>query len=152
MSPEQFEGKNLDARSDLYTLALIAYEILAGCPPHEGQTSFDIILNRLQYEPKRICHVAPEIPSSVEAVLQTALARNPADRFPSIDSFHQAMKAAFAETRVGKQSQIQDLAAFRLSPGEIETDLNRTLKLNFAPPYLPATMSSGRSSWHLQPV
>jgi len=85
MSPEQLRGKPLDARSDLYALALMTYEMLTGKLPFSGRTQQEIMIARLKSEPMPLRAIRPELSLSaaVEKVLLRALARDPGGRFPS---------------------------------------------------------------------
>jgi serine/threonine-protein kinase len=98
VSPEQAAGeREIDGRSDQYSLACILYEMLVGQPPHSGHSAQALIASRLT-EPvpdlRRICEIAPV---NVERTLTRAFSANPADRFASIDSFSEALTQAAAE-------------------------------------------------------
>ena len=96
MSPEQIRGRELDSRSDVYALALMAYEMLTGKLPFAGTTAQEIMIARLRGEPLPIRRVRPDldIPEGVERVIATALQRNPEDRFQSAPEFAAALAAA----------------------------------------------------------
>jgi serine/threonine-protein kinase len=102
MSPEQGAGvADLDGRSDQYSLGCVVYEMLAGEPPHNGPTA-QAILARQQTEPPRSIRVLrPSIPEGVEQAVFTALAKPPADRFPSVSEFVAALDEAAARGRSG---------------------------------------------------
>jgi serine/threonine-protein kinase len=92
MSPEQASGdRDLDARSDLYSLAAVTYEMLAGEPPFSGPT-FQAILTKLVIEtPRPLRQIRDTIPPALEATLQQALAKLPADRFAGAAEFADAL-------------------------------------------------------------
>ncbi len=92
MSPEQAAGdRELDARSDLYSLAAMMYEMLAGEPPFTGPT-FQAILTRLVIEtPRPLRQIRDTVPPALETILQTALAKLPADRFAGAAQFADAL-------------------------------------------------------------
>lgn len=92
MSPEQAAGdRELDARSDLYSLAAMMYEMLAGEPPFTGPT-FQAILTRLVIEtPRPLRQMRDTVPPALETILQTALAKLPADRFAGAAQFADAL-------------------------------------------------------------
>ncbi len=79
MSPEQCSGGAVDTRSDIYSLGVITYQMLAGEPPFAGSTSAVMRAHREQY-PLPIRHRADKIPKQVARVVMSALSKNPADR------------------------------------------------------------------------
>lgn len=99
MSPEQWTGGDLDGRSDEYSLALMFYEMVTGRRPFNGETSEELKTQHLSAEPPRPQQINPGIPGSVEEVILRALAKDPADRFPAIDEFGQALGEAVERSR-----------------------------------------------------
>lgn len=95
MSPEQAAGsRELDARSDVYALGAVLYEMLAGEPPHTGPTAQAIIAKLLSETPTRLQVVRGDVPPAVAAAVAMALAKVPADRFASAGAFGAALSAA----------------------------------------------------------
>ncbi len=94
MSPEQAAGApTVDARSDQYALGATAYEMLTGEPPHTGPTTPAIIARLLTEKPRDIRATRPAVPAGVDAAIQRALEKSPADRFPSCGAFAAALDA-----------------------------------------------------------
>ncbi|HEX5819242.1 MAG TPA: protein kinase, partial [Gemmatimonadales bacterium] len=97
MSPEQAAGEaRLDARSDVYALACVLYELLAGEPPYTGPTVQSIMAKRFTDPAPAIRRVRAAVPVAVEQALLRALAPVPADRFPSCGAFADALVAPAA--------------------------------------------------------
>jgi serine/threonine protein kinase len=97
MSPEQLRGKTLDARTDVYSLALMTYEMLTGKLPFEGRTQQELMIARLRAEPIPLRERRPDLAFSeaVEKVLLRAMARDPAARPGStVDFAHEFATAA----------------------------------------------------------
>ena len=92
MSPEQATGgRELDARSDVYSLAAVVYEMLAGEPPHTGATAQAVIAKLLTERPTRIRTVRDTVPEEIDSVVARALAKVPADRFGGAVEFTAAL-------------------------------------------------------------
>ncbi len=99
MSPEQLRGKPLDPRTDVYSLALMTFEMLTGKLPFQGRTQQEMMIARLRNEPIAIRASRPEldIPESVEKVLLKGMQRNPDDRYTTAPEF----ATAFAQAASG---------------------------------------------------
>ena len=92
MSPEQAAGRReLDARSDVYSLAAVVYEMLAGEPPHTGPTAQAVIAKLLTERPTRIRTVRDTVPEGMDTAVAKALAKVPADRFGGAAEFAAAL-------------------------------------------------------------
>jgi eukaryotic-like serine/threonine-protein kinase len=104
MSPEQATGgRELDARSDVYSLAAVVYEMLAGEPPHTGPTAHAVIAKLLAERPTRLRTVRDTIPQGIEAAVAQALAKVPADRFRAAGEFAAALTASGRGPTAGSQ-------------------------------------------------
>jgi serine/threonine protein kinase/Tfp pilus assembly protein PilF len=95
MSPEQASGEpTLDARSDIYSLGCVLYELLAGEPPYTGPTAQAVMAKRFTDPVPRVRRLRETVPPAVEQAVMKALARVPADRFASADAFAAALTAS----------------------------------------------------------
>jgi serine/threonine-protein kinase len=95
MSPEQAAGDEaLTGRSDQYALAALLYEMLAGRPPFTGANARAILAQKLTAPPPPLGNMRPDVPAQLEAVLLRALARNPAERFETMEAFSRALAEA----------------------------------------------------------
>jgi serine/threonine protein kinase len=99
MSPEQLRGKPLDPRTDVYSLALLTFEMLTGKLPFEGRTQQELMIARLRSDPLSLRKVRPDFdfPEAVDSVLAKALKRNPDERFQSTVEFATALQSAAGE-------------------------------------------------------
>lgn len=87
MSPEQLLGEELDARSDIYSLAIIVYEMLSGRLPFEGDNLQAVMMKRVMTDPIRLRVAAPSLSESVEQAVMSALERNRDARTPTVEAF-----------------------------------------------------------------
>ena len=105
MSPEQATGdRNVDARSDLYSLASVLFEMLVGEPPITGKTVQAVIAKLLTEPAMHVRTVRPMVPEPVDTAIAKALSKVPADRFSSVADFERALEAAPADARSGASS------------------------------------------------
>jgi serine/threonine-protein kinase len=99
MSPEQAIGEpNIDARSDIYSLGAVTYEMLAGTPPFTGPAAQAIIAKVITEEPDPLSSRRKRVPPYVEAAVRTALEKLPADRFATAGEFAGALTTPVAYT------------------------------------------------------
>jgi TolB-like protein/tRNA A-37 threonylcarbamoyl transferase component Bud32 len=102
MSPEQALGeRGIDGRSDQYALACVAYEMLTGQPPFSSTTAQGLIARHVADDVPLISTVRHAVPDEVEDVILRGLEKVPADRFPTIQEFGDAMAAAWLLTSTG---------------------------------------------------
>ena len=95
MSPEQAAGdRGLDARTDIYSLAAVLFEMLAGQPPYTGATTQALMVKRLTEPAPSVRAVRPNLPEPVDGAIRKALSPVPADRFASMTEFAAALQAA----------------------------------------------------------
>jgi serine/threonine protein kinase len=83
MSPEQVKGLKVDARTDIYSLGVTCYHMLAGEPPFRGATAFDVALQHVQATPRPLQGVRPDLPADLCAIVHKMMAKNPDERYPT---------------------------------------------------------------------
>jgi serine/threonine protein kinase len=127
-SPEQLRGDPLDARTDVYALGAVVFELLTGRPPFAGDSTLSVITRKLTTDAPRASSLRPDLPGDIDDALRRALARDPADRCPSIA----ALGRAFADTTTaGAGEGISRTAAAVVPPDLARTDL--TVKYDIGP-------------------
>ncbi len=106
MSPEQAAGnRDLDGRSDLYSLGCVLYEMLAGAPPFAGPTTESIVRQHLTVDPPPVTTLRPAVPAHIAGTLERALAKTPADRFSPAAQFAEALKQPATDVRAPTPSR-----------------------------------------------
>jgi serine/threonine protein kinase/Tfp pilus assembly protein PilF len=84
MSPEQARGQKVDARSDIWSLVVVLYEMVGGIPPFLGETPSDCIASILTTDPPPLSDVLPDVPVKLETILQKALCKDKDERYQTI--------------------------------------------------------------------
>jgi eukaryotic-like serine/threonine-protein kinase len=102
MSPEQVRGEEADGRSDLYSLAIMLYEMLSGAAPFEADTEYELMQAHIKTRAPRLSSRLPAIDSRIDAALARALAKNPDQRFATAREFSDALGATALRTDASK--------------------------------------------------
>ncbi|MFP2905006.1 protein kinase domain-containing protein [Pyxidicoccus sp. 3LFB2] len=95
MAPEQIRGQAVDARTDLYSLGVLLYQLLTGRLPFEGTSAVEVEEQHLHAPPPRLGERV-HAPPALEAVVQRCLAKRPEERWPDVPAFLEALRAALA--------------------------------------------------------
>ncbi len=102
MSPEQIRGKPLDARSDIYALAVLAFELFTGQLPFVGKSAQETMIARLRGAPLPLRAVKADLPAKLEAVITKSLAVNPAERYGSMAELAHAFESTVSTGVLGR--------------------------------------------------
>ena len=110
MSPEQLEGRPIDARADLFAAGVVLYQLLTSKRPFDGETDFAVIQNIVGLKPPAVTFHNPGLPPALDAVVAKALAKSRDERFLNADEFLDALNLA------SKDANDATIAPQRLSP------------------------------------
>jgi serine/threonine-protein kinase len=107
MSPEQCMGKQLDARSDIYSMGIVMYEALTGAVPFLGKRYVDTMSKQITEPPPPFKEAAPhlEIPSELEAVVMKALIKEPEHRYQTMSALREDLENAFPDVQQQRRKQ-----------------------------------------------
>ena len=111
LSPEQAQGMEVTAASDLYSIGVMLFETLTGQVPFEGDSPVAVALKQVSEQPRPPSELNPNVSPALDAVVLKALAKNPANRFGSADDFLRALDAAQADPSGGALGDTASYAA-----------------------------------------
>ena len=120
LPPEQANGAGATAKSDIYSLGILMFELLTGKLPFKGENAVEIALKQMKEQIPSVCAINPEIPQSIENVILKACAKNPKNRYANVKDMYNDIKTALDEDRINETKQ-----TYKFS----EDDLDETKKI-----------------------
>ncbi|HEX6730121.1 MAG TPA: serine/threonine-protein kinase, partial [Pyrinomonadaceae bacterium] len=129
MSPEQARGAEVDARTDIWSLGVVLYEMVAGCAPFVGETPSHVIVSILETEPQPLERHA-EVPGGLQSIISKALSKNRAERYQTAGDIALALKNLREELTV--ESRLKEFRRFELDGKEMSPMGDRHQALNTA--------------------
>ena len=120
MSPEQFQGKGVDARTDVYSLGVVLYEMVTGRKPYQADTPAAVLIKQVTEALPRPKSLVPELPDALEKVLLKALAKNKEDRFQDVAAFGNALENLLMGMGKEKQS-VSTVRSSKVAKPDLDT-------------------------------
>ena len=105
MSPEQAKGEPLDARTDLFSLGTVIYEMATGKTPFAGASTAEVFAALLRENPPPVSTVNPAMPKKLDPIVARLLAKDPTQRYSSADRLQEDLEALVANTGNAEQRQ-----------------------------------------------
>lgn len=138
MSPEQAQGKSLDAQTDIYSLGTLMYEMVTGIPPFTGKNAVGIAYKQVHEQPKSPSKHRSDIPKRLELIILKALKKDKKDRYKSIESLLNDLDTVVISEKTGlfkavkkeESTEDNDRITDRRAPSERRTGDNRKGQFN----------------------
>lgn len=156
MSPEQLLGEKLGPKSDIYSLAIIVYQMLGGQLPFTGDNPQSVMMKRITSQPVPLRSIAPAVSEEIEQVVMDGLARDPENRTPTVETFARALGIAArgSTANVGEKptQRIPDVESHTMEWSRLQTDAQKSAPtkedgtLTFQS---PSTVERGRETYPL---
>ncbi len=135
LSPEQALGKSVDARSDLYSVGCMLFELLSGQLPFDGDSAFSIAYKHVQETPPAPSTLNRAVTPEIDALVERALRKDPAHRFPTAEAMREELERVLSGTQGGGNTPLQ--ASTPLVIGEGPRSVHAAPSLTNFPPVQP---------------
>jgi serine/threonine protein kinase len=143
MSPEQCQGRGeLDHRADVYALGVVLFEMLTGKLPFGGNDYAEVLLKQISMRPPAARSLVPELPEVLDVILHRALAKDPAQRFPTMAAFRQALLEPSTHGAASPQVSVHDDLSGRILAARPMSRAEITLRRG-PEPKVPTTFGEG---------
>jgi serine/threonine protein kinase len=140
MAPEQAAGRPSDHRVDVYAAGAILYEMLTGAPPYDGENFMEILTKKATEPPAPPRLLRPDLPENIELIVMTALARDPDDRYPTMEAFEYELTKALA----GRGAAVAKMLGLQTPDAKPETSplLSQSARLRSRPTPSPEALAA----------
>lgn len=134
MSPEQVAGGELDGRSDLYALGIVAFQLLSGRLPFDAPQASAVLLKQATVPAPSLRSVAPTVPEALAQVIDRCLSKDPADRYPTGEALAEALGDALQASQSGPQALTERILdettakAIWLRAAQLQADASRQVR------------------------
>lgn len=146
MSPEQAQGEAIDARTDIFSLGVVLYEMLAGHPPFSGPTDSHVRVSIIDHDPPPLMTQSPEVPRHLERIVSKALSKDKAKRYQTItdlkidlEQLREELQQSSAESRT--QTHATDLSTNTRGP--FSESLDNPTRADTEPVAVASTVAGG---------
>lgn len=106
LPPEQASGKGATIKSDIYSMGILFYELLTGTLPFKGDNAVEIALKHMKSEIPSVCKINDSIPQSVENIILKATAKNPKNRYETVEAMHDDLLTCLNEDRLDERKYV----------------------------------------------
>ncbi|HEX3254110.1 MAG TPA: protein kinase [Pyrinomonadaceae bacterium] len=142
MSPEQAQGENIDERSDIFSLGVVLYEMVAGQPPFKGKTDSHTRVSIIDHDPLPLAHYVPEVPRQLERIIAKALSKDRLKRYQTITDLKLDLEQLRDELHSSGSVELTQ-SATRETHADMVTSVPTTQKSKVTTAAESATASSG---------
>ena len=143
MSPEQGRGEKLDARSDLYSVGVMLYEMLAGRVPFEAENAIGVVLKHVTEEPLRPSQVVPGVDRQLEAVCVRAMRKRADERYASAREMRAELRVVVERAGVPPTQSAPELPPATVRTPEAAAPLAATVAMHRGPPVVVRAVDEG---------